>query len=239
MNGIYQKKMQIKSSEADAARRLSPGALFTMFAEAAIAHTTELGAGREKTLDRGYLWVLAYQRVFISRMPAYDETVTLTSWPGRRMRTLFPRYNRITDPAGNVLVNASAVWTLLNEKDRTVPNPEEIGVDVPGTVLGGEAAFPCSPKVSREGAVDLFRVPYSFVDLNGHLNNARYPGLAWDRMPAAFRERAVREIQAEYAGEVRLDETVRLISHTEDDAFTLLMTDEAGERTLFKMRVCV
>ena len=225
------------SSDVDAARRLRPSALFTMFAEAAIAHTTSLGAGREKTLDKGYLWIVAYQRVFISRMPEYDEKVTLMSWPGRRMRTLFPRYTRLLDSDGNVLVNASAVWTLLDEKMRIMLDPGEIGVDVPGTVLGGEAPFPCSPKISREGSADVFTVPYSFVDINGHMNNARYLDLAWDRMPADFRARAVREIQAEYTGEIVLEQRIRLVSRMEGDTFTLLGTDETGERILFKIRV--
>ncbi len=234
---IYRKEMKIVSSDVDAARRLRPGALFTMFAEAAIAHTTELGAGRERTLDRGYLWVVAFQRVFISRMPVYDERVTLLSWPGRRMRTLFPRYTRILDSSGNVLVNASAIWTLLDENERTVVDPEEIHVDVPGTVFGGEAAFPCSPKVSREGEEDIFTVPYSFVDINGHMNNARYPDLAWDRMTGDFRGRPVREIQTEYAGEIGMNQKIRLVSRTEGDVFTLLGTDEPGEKVLFKIRV--
>ena len=234
---LYRKNMEIVSSDVDAMRRLRPSALFTMLAEAAIAHTTMLGAGREKTLDKGYLWVVALQRVFISRMPEYDEKVVLTSWPGRRMRSLFPRYTRITDGDGHVLVNASAIWTLLDERERVMLDPEEAGVDVPGTLLGGEAAFPCSPKVSREGESDFFTVPYSFVDINGHMNNARYIDLAWDRMPTDFRERPVREIQTEYAGEVCMDQKVRLVSRAEGENFTLLGMDENGEKVLFKIRV--
>ena len=49
---IYQQQLALRSSDVDAARRLRLSALFTLLQEAAIAHTTELGMGREKTLDK-------------------------------------------------------------------------------------------------------------------------------------------------------------------------------------------
>ena len=58
---IYSIEYRILSSDTDANRRLRLSRLFTLLQEASIAHTTELGMGREKTLDRGLLWIVTLQ----------------------------------------------------------------------------------------------------------------------------------------------------------------------------------
>ncbi|MBQ6235656.1 MAG: hypothetical protein IJK54_07025, partial [Clostridia bacterium] len=82
---MYRITYRILSSDTDANRNLRLSRLFTLLQEASIAHTTELGMGREKTLDRGLLWIVTLQRANIARLPVYDETVVLKSWPGKTM----------------------------------------------------------------------------------------------------------------------------------------------------------
>ena len=96
---IYEKRYKLKSSDVDMNRRLRTPVLFTMLQEAAIAHTEELGMGREKTLDRGLLWIVTMQRAEIARMPGYDEEIVLRSWPGRTLHLIFPRYFSIETAA--------------------------------------------------------------------------------------------------------------------------------------------
>ena len=53
-------------------RRLRISTMFEWFQEGSITHTEELGCGREKTLDKGLLWVVTLQRAEIGRLPLYD-----------------------------------------------------------------------------------------------------------------------------------------------------------------------
>ena len=87
---MYRILYQILSSDTDANRTLRLSRLYTLLQEASIRHTEQLGMGREKTLDKGILWVLTQQRCEIRRMPEYDEHIVLKSWPGRNMHLLFP-----------------------------------------------------------------------------------------------------------------------------------------------------
>ena len=73
---IYRKDIRILSKDADMARTLRLSTMFTWMQEAAIAHTIELGVPREKTLDKGLLWVVTQLRAVMTRLPSYDETVT-------------------------------------------------------------------------------------------------------------------------------------------------------------------
>lgn len=230
---IYQIDYTILSSDTDANRRLRLSRLFTMLQEASIAHTTALGMGREMTLDRGLLWIVTLQQARIRRLPEYDETVRLRSWPGKMMHLLFPRYYRIEDQKGGALVEASALWALMDRKTRRVVFPELFGVKIRGVHTGKEIPLPAAPKAPSAAEESTFTVPYSYVDLNGHMNNTRYFDLAEDRMPEAFHGRPIVGIQTEYAKEAREGDTILLKSEASPDAY--LLTGEQNGTKLFRL----
>ena len=230
---MYRIDYTVLSSDTDANRRLRLSRLFTMLQEASIAHTTELGMGREMTLDRGLLWIVTLQQAKIARMPEYDERIRLVSWPGRMMHLLFPRYYRIEDERGNALVEASALWALMDQKTRRIVFPELYGVKIRGVHTGREIPLPVAPKMPANAAESTFTVPYSFVDLNGHMNNTRYFDLAEDRMPKALRERSLSGVQTEYAREAKEGETILLKSELTPDAY--LLSGEQDGAKLFRL----
>ena len=231
---VYTRQYKLKNADVDLHRRLRPSVLFTMLQEAAIAHTEALGMGRDKTLDRGLLWVVTLQRITVHRMPRYDETVTLVSWPGKTMHVLFPRYYRMTDGSGPVLLEGSALWTLMDQESRTMVFPDEHGVVIPGHVTGWETPLPRAPKPLALTEAAEYTVPYSSIDLNGHMNNVRYLDLAEDTLPPALHDRALRSLEVEYSSEARLGDRITLRWGSEGGFWYL--TGEAAKR-LFRMRL--
>lgn len=218
---MYRIDYRVLSSDTDANRRLRLSRLFTLLQEASIAHTTALGMGREKTLDRGLLWIVTLQQAEITRLPVYDEKIVLKSWPGRTMHLLFPRYYRIEDERGNALVDASALWALMDEEKRRVVFPEQYGIKIRGVHIGKEIALPTAPKMPQHAETGMFVVPYSYVDFNGHMNNTRYFDLAEDRMPESLRSRAIVGVRTEYAKEARQGDTITLESETTENGYLL------------------
>lgn len=207
---VYIERLKLRSKDVDMFRRLRSSELFKLLQEASIRHTEELGMGREKTLDRGILWVLLMQRAEIRRMPEYDEEIVLKSWPGKTMHLLFPRFYSLETEAGESLMKASALWSLVDAKTRKVVFPERYGVEIEGVTTGEEIALPGSIRKQDCNREQPFTVPYSFVDLNGHMNNTRYFDLAEDCVGAAARGKLLREIRTEYVNEARFGETLLL-----------------------------
>ena len=146
---VYRQELLLRSKDVDMYRRLRTSELFRLLQEASIRHTEELGMGRDKTLDKGILWVLLLQSAEIARMPEYDERIVLKSWPGRTMHLLFPRYYRLETAAGEHLLSASALWSLVDEKTRKVVFPERYGVEIEGVATGEEIALPSAPAFHR------------------------------------------------------------------------------------------
>ncbi|MBR1456759.1 MAG: hypothetical protein IJ594_06320 [Oscillospiraceae bacterium] len=234
---VYREEIHLRARDVDLYRRLRTSELFRLLQEAAIRHTEQLGMGRDKTLDKGLLWVLTLQRCEIRRMPEYDEHVVLESWPGRSMHLLSPRYYAMTTAAGEELLKASAIWCLVDGASRKVVFPEKYGVVIDGVSTGGEIALPSAMRRAACTQEAAFTVPYSYVDLNGHMNNARYFDLAEDSIPAAAAGRRLRLVCTEYAAEARLGETLQVRWAAEQGELDEYYLEGGAEKTCFRMRL--
>ena len=229
---VYSTTLRLRNKDVELHRRLRTSTLFELMQEASIRHTEELGMGREMTLDRGLLWMVTLQRAEITRMPEYDEVITLESWPGDTMHLLFPRYYRVLDEKGNTLVSASALWALVDQETRRMVFPDRYGVVIEGEKTGSEIALPSPPLRAKEGTVSAFTVPYSYVDLNGHMNNTRYFDLAEDRIEAAAEGRPLRSISVEYANEAKLGDELSVMVEREGDLYRV---SGDTEKKIFRM----
>ncbi len=230
---LYERELRLRSSDVDMHRRLRTSVLFSLVQEAAVAHTEALGMGREKTLDRGVLWVVTLQAAEIARMPEYDEKVVLRSWPGKTMHVLFPRYCALDTASGEPLLRTSALWTLLDAKTRRMVFPERYGIEIDGTETGEEIDLPAAPRAMPCPEERRFTVPYSYVDLNGHMNNARYFDLAEDCLPPAAEGRPLCALRTEFSREVRFGEEIDLRWGRDGDRY--YFTGSAGDRSMFRM----
>ena len=230
---VYSRDYRILSSDTDALRRLRISRLFTLLQEASIQHTTELGMGRDKTLDRGLLWIVTQQQAKITRMPVYDEEVRIVSWPGRTMHLFFPRYYRIEDMNGGTLIESSAIWALMDSNTRKVVFPEKHGIEIEGTETGREIPLPAVPRAPKTDICTVFNVPYSYIDLNGHMNNTRYFDLCEDILPPGTRSRDLEVIQTEYSKEAPEGTAVSLRAET--DGSTCFISGETEGKKIFRV----
>ena len=232
MSGVYTERLKLRSKDVDMFRRMRSSELFKLLQEVSIRHTEELGMGRDKTLDKGILWVLMMQRAEIARMPVYDEEIVLKTWPGKTMHVLFPRYYSLESASGVKLVKASALWCLVDAKSRKFVFPERYGVEIEGVVTGEEIAQPGSVRKQDCDREKTFEVPYSYVDLNGHMNNTRYFDLAEDSVGAAAEGKLLKEISTEYVNEARFGETL-LLRWNGDDGDVYLSGE--SDKPVFRM----
>ena len=147
---VYRQDFQILSSDVNISRTLRLSTLFTRLQEAAIAHTIDLGITREKTLDKGLLWAVTQYHAIFHRIPEYDEKVTLLTWPGKTMHLYFPRYFRLVDAKGSVLMEAVSLWVLIDQNTRGIVFPESYDIYIKETTTGNELAVDSMPEEFRE-----------------------------------------------------------------------------------------
>ena len=238
---FFERTFTIHSRDVTQNRQLRLSAMLGFFQEASISHTENLGMGREKTLDRGLLWIITKQSAEIIRMPRYDETVTLRTWPGRTMRVFFPRYYEIRS-GEDLLVRGCAVWMLLSESSRSFVFPDEYDIEIDGFSTGDELDIPGSLAVCFRDPSGLtlcktetYSARFSQIDINGHVNNCRYFDLVDDILPPDENtgyDHAM--IEAEYLKEIRLGDTVVIKAYQSEDS---KLIEGESDQSVFRIRI--
>lgn len=226
-------------------RRLRMSELFRLLEEASIAHTEELGCTRDRTLDRGLLWIITRQLVEIEELPAYDDEIIVRSWQGEMQHVFFPRFYEI-ERAGKILVRGQALWLLIEEETRSMIMPEDYGISIPGRPGSDDMILPAIslPKAAQSSSTALV-TRFSQVDINGHMNNTRYFDMIDDALHGADAEpfaaggagsTAVtpKTVLANYLSELRLGDSFTLDIYKEAGA---LYFEGTGEKPYFRVKI--
>ncbi len=232
---VYTLEHTVKSAEVSPYRLLRPAALQELLQEASVAHCEELGVGRARTMDRGILWVLLMQDTHIIRMPAYEEHITVKTWPGMTRHMLFPRFYEVCGADGAPIVRASALWSLIRTDTRRLASAAQFGIEVKEEPDMPAFALPESVCCPETKEVIPFTVPYSFLDINGHMSNVRYFDLAEDHFAQAARGMTPVRIGAEYISELMQGDEISLEAGREGPVCTL--QGRSHEKVYFKLRM--
>ena len=235
IDGILHAEFDIVSTDVNKHKMLRPSRLFSIFEEAAGDHCNMAGLGTDRTRDRGIVWVLASEQVRINRMPRYEEHVILTTWPSKTRMGFFPRHYRIATPDGEILVESVSMWGLIDFNTRQLIKPEDYGIDISPVEVEGEMKMKGGPKPIEFASAAEFTVPFSYIDINGHLNNARYFDILDDIMPAAASGLEPVFINARYGTEALQDSTLTINWGSEDNCYYASIDE--NENNHFKLRI--
>lgn len=217
---MLSKSIKILTEHCDPARKLRLSSLLKFLQEVSIEDTENLGYPREKTLDRGLLWVIGKQRLVINRLPEYDESVQIVTYPGERIPFLFPRHCKIYSSSGELLVSSSSAWTLIDEKNRSMIDPEAYGIVIGGKSEGDEVGFQFPFKGFELTEKATFAAKWRDCDLNGHMNNTAYLDEAEDLIPVGFlKTHEPSLLEVAYKKEIPLGQEIPVSYGEEDNVY--------------------
>ncbi len=218
----FSKLIKIKASQVTPFLYLRSSALLTILQEISIEHTENLGCPRERTLDKGLLWVVAKQHIEMKRMPKYDEKIYVSTYPSKTMHVLFPRSYEIKDEKGETIIVGEAIWALIDANNRKMVNPTDHQILIPDLSNGREFNIPLH-KINDSSLKEEteIKATYSYSDLNGHMNNTSYLDVAEDEIPLSFlKTHELSVIDIEYLHEIKLGETIMMrYGKTNDDSY--------------------
>ena len=229
---VYTLSCTVRSRDVNMFQHMRPSQLFELLQEAATDHSELLGAGVDVIRAKNLMWVLARQNVEIARMPSYGEKIVVETWPGKTVHSLYPRYYRLLDARGDAIVNSSAIWMLADLSERTLVSSSRSGFEFANEKRGFEIPLPSPPRSFFTNRSVSFTVPFSYIDMNGHMNNTRYFDLADNLSPAALAGRDPVRILVEYSAELRLGSSYELLYGQTDDRFCL---KTGGDKPLFRI----
>ena len=208
--------------------------------EIASVHAEKLGFGNHWLNEINGYWVLSNIRMEINMLPKWNDEVAIRSWPSGNIRLIATREFVGKGSNGQELFRAGSEWMILKRDTNRPNNLSRLNMN----------SLAIGPKVIEKEIgrlkptddytqVEQISVPYSSIDLNGHVNNTEYVRWGIDAVRAKFKfEGNIRSLQATFLAEVFLgDKLDLLVSAGSNRLFYVLGRQSDTNKNVFVMEV--
>ena len=225
-NLTYTAQFKVKASEVDMHSQLTFKDLFVYLENIASEHSKILNLGREALLEKGLVWVLARVEVEMSRLPKFDELISITTWPGLTKKFLYPRYFTIYDSEMNEIGKIASVWTLFDVNSRNLASD----IDNLMVIKPLDKQYPMPRKINLVpyNYEVSYRPTYSDFDCNQHMNNTRYMEVIYDLLGFKFFDKnEITHVVVNYVREINdYDEYRVKYSFIDDKVYVFIMKND-------------
>jgi len=242
---IFERKYSVNIFNTDLTGRLSPGALFNFFEDIAGRHALELGWGRDSLMSNGLFWALSRMVVKVERLPMAWDEVMLRTWP-RGTESIFAlRDLEMYDGAGKRLAAASSSWVIVDYNTRKAQRPDKALSNLNNRFPEERAletnARKVPPLPPGDHEMTRMQVKLDDIDVNRHVNNARYVHWAANCYDPEFISSHIPDtIEVNYIAEGHQNEMINIFTGSADvagTAFIHSVTRESDGSELCRLRM--
>lgn len=176
---ITEKEYEIHYYESDYKRRALMTSLIDYFNDIAIHQSEKLGIGIDYMKEKNMAWVLYKWDISVDKYPLHGDKIIVRTEPCAVKKFYAYRRFYILNSDEEVIATANSLWLLIDvNRKRPLKVTEDLinayGLtDDSGDVLDIEDI----KRLSKEESSLEFKVRYSDIDTNGHVNNEKYA--AW------------------------------------------------------------
>jgi acyl-ACP thioesterase len=204
---------RVESFDADLHNSLKISSIFNYMQDIAALHADKLGIGYNILQEKQIFWVLSWAKVEIKSLPSYGETMKIQTWAKGKERLYYMRDYVISNEQGDELIKATSAWLLLDAKTKRMTDLDRLGLNLPS--FPEEHAIKEYPGKFKydvsEGQCFNRKICYSDIDINKHVNNARYIEFILDRYnQKEHNEKKISSLTIAYKGETHFMDELEL-----------------------------
>lgn len=183
---VWHQHFTIRSYEVDCHSRLSIVSVFNFMQEAASQHAAALGVSIQQLRSENYTWLLSRLKIKLKAYPAWNDRLTVDTWPSGVQRLFALRDFELKDQNNHTVGAALSAWLVLDTvKKRPVRVTSFVNRLKP---VEGDHILPGRleklPAIETHTHERIFQVRYRDLDINQHVNNASYVEWILEGMPA-------------------------------------------------------
>lgn len=224
---MYSYQERIRYSEVDETLGLSNVALVNFLQDAAILDAQNNSVSIEELYEEKGAWLLGSWQIVILRRPKLNELVTITTFPYEFKGFLGYRNFTIKDEAGEIIVKAASIWSLINLETL---KPQRMSAELAARYeLGEKLEMEYKPrKIICEGEGKEEKpviVKRTQIDSNHHMNNSAYVSVALEYLPM---EKDVKEIRVEYRNAAYAGEEMIPVIYEDEGKLQVELKGKAG-----------
>lgn len=227
----YEQTYQLRTGDFDRYAHLLPSSILDVFQDVAGVNAEQVPGMTWKELsDAGLFWVVTRIKYEVVETPALHEQVIARTWPLAPTRLGFQRDYTMRKLDGSLLVKCSSDWILMDYKTRSFASARDFynGPDDFSEEKVFDKKLRKIKTFEPEDEGTQFDVSFVDIDINGHVNNSKYPNFVLNALNLAEGE-TIKTFQIDYRHELRPGDKVTIHSKKERNIITSLGMNPEGD----------
>ncbi len=221
---------RVNANDVDRNNVVSASNLLRYMQDAANSQMEADGPSYMELMQAGLSFVLSRIRVSSYRPLRPHDRVTVQSWACESRGAQFYRcYQVLRD--GVIVAEGVSVWALCSIKDKKIHRVNEFDLHY-GQDEMLELDLPSRFRIPEDVKLTLTgerTTEYADVDLNGHMNNTRYPDILCSFLSTDMRGQRVISMGISFLSEAPLGETLKFYTGQSDGVHYVRTVRENGQ----------
>lgn len=176
---VLKRKFHLHSWEVDRKGRAKPDILFSFMLDSAWAHADNSEYSYEALREEGHLWVLSRFLVVFHEFPKWNDELTIETWSTGTDKLFGLRDFAVYGSSEKKVASATSAWLVIDRKTSRIQRIDLTNSNFPLRLDKHEIDIKLEKIEERDTARTPFEhvVTYSDIDVNKHVNSAKY--LTW------------------------------------------------------------
>lgn len=227
MGNRFEREYEVNYFDVDVKLKCKIESIMEFFMDVGSKQSELLGVGLDYMEERKLAWVFCKYDIKVMRYPGYGEKIKVSTKAKSFKRFYASRVYQILDESGEKIIEATAVFLLIDtEKRRAVRIPDEqikfygVSDDELNNINVSKLE-----KLKEEMYLKEFKVRYSDIDSNNHVNNVKYVEWALEAIPIEILYKYdLTELNIMYEKECSYGEEIKSICEVieENEGYTIL-----------------
>lgn len=183
-NLVWIEQFSVHASDTDYRSKGKLSFILDIMQRAADSAVGNLGISMEEILNAGMGWMMITLDLEFKRSLRPSDLLNVQTWSKGTKGALWQRDYRIFDGEGIEIATSRSIWALV-DIERKILRPNALPVQVVHYNGDSVGDFPAKLSIPSDISMEKaysYKVRYSGLDNNGHLNNARYGDLCCDAL---------------------------------------------------------
>ncbi len=220
MKSHWEETLRVHTYDVDSNDRLKISSIFNFMQDVASAHAENLNVGWDALQREGLLWVLSWMKIEFENYPGFEDNIKIKTWPKGRHKLYALRDFILYNENDEVFGRAASAWLLINSQTKRVTDLNKFLTDIP--YQPNEHAINELPQkiasLNSNGTIFNKHVDYTDIDINEHVNNAKYIEYIQNCYTENFHKRnQVKSLKVSFVSETKYDDRIEIHKNVNDD----------------------
>ena len=184
-NNFFENTYLVHYYETGIGQQLRISNLMNYFEEVALMQSEERKVGLDYYRENGVIWMLHKWHIAIHKSPVFGQNIRIRTLPVSIAGFMGFRQFWVYAENGEVLISAESAWIFVNTQSKRPMRATEDMKRAYGHLGQPESKLdmPDGPSLQKADLTKEFNVRQADIDINEHVNNARYVDWALEALP--------------------------------------------------------